>query len=172
MRQILLKTILCTAPIVWCSCVLSDDSVADVSPTEPEQGLLSKNVDAERAMMAADPAEQADQQDDTAVADGVEETHDKEEIWSEISDAIASLNDVVGDEMFLDLLRKNESQMEVRIDLGFWQRVRYQTRVDLKKDISNIWHLYVKQYHGNEYSSVHFIDDSTDKTIDIFTQSK
>ena len=126
-------------------------------------------------MIAPDPVVQPDTtvpEADTAVAEGAEESQDKEEIWSEISDAIASLNEVVGDQMFLDLRRKDDNQMEVRVDLGFWQRVRYQTRVDLKKDISNIWHLYVKQYHGNEYSSVHFIDDSTDKTIDIFTQSK
>lgn len=97
---------------------------------------------------------------------------DKEQIWVEISDAIESLNDVVGDKMFLDLRRKNQSEMEVRLDAGFWQRVRYQTRVDLKNDISNIWHLYVKQYYDGGFSSVHFIDDKTDSTIDIFTQTR
>lgn len=186
MRQILLKTILCAAPIVWCGPAVADDSAAGVSATGLLPGQLPKNADAERSMMAADPIDQPVDDLDTELAStedavtedtgtqttGSAETHDKEEIWNEISDAIASLNDVVGDEMFLDLRRKNETQMEVRVDLGFWQRVRYQTRVDLKKDISNIWHLYVKQYHGSGYSAVHFIDDSTDKTIDIFTQAK
>ena len=57
-------------------------------------------------------------------------------------------------------------------DLEFWQRVRYETRVDLKNDISNIWHLYVRQYNENNESSVFFVDDITGKTIDIFTQRR
>jgi hypothetical protein len=185
----LFKILLCVAPVMVNSDALATDSVGgepdSVTPAL-SQGLLPKNTGAETSMMAADPADQVasestDQTDaikadpiagDTAVADSSDQVHDKEEIWSEISDAIASLNDVVGDEMFLDLRRKDGNQMEVRVDVGFWQRVRYQTRVDLKNDISNIWHLYVKQYHDGDFSAVHFVDDSTDKTIDIFTQSK
>ena len=72
--------------------------------------------------------------------------------------------------MFRQLVRKNETTMEVRVDSGFWQRVRYETRVDLKNDISNIWHLYVRQYNDNNESSVFFVDDNSGKTIDIFTQ--
>ena len=79
---------------------------------------------------------------------------------------------MVGDEMFRDLRRTDENRMEVRVDLNFWQRVRYETRVDLKNDISNIWHLYVLQYGGQDNSSVYFIDDDTNKTIDIFSQFK
>jgi hypothetical protein len=103
---------------------------------------------------------------------GDTDANDQEEVWVEISDAIEGLNDVVGDRMFLDLRRKNESEMEVRLDAGFWERVRYQTRVDLKNDISNIWHLYVRQYYDGGFSSVRFVDDETDKTIDIFSQAK
>ena len=95
---------------------------------------------------------------------------DKEEVWIEISQAISGLNDMVGDKMFRDLRRTSESQMEVRVDLRFWQRVRYETRVDLKNDISNIWHLYVQQYSEEDQSAVYFIDDQTNKTIDIFSQ--
>lgn len=175
MRQHLLKIILCAVAVFVSSPATATDAATTTIPGFVSD-QSSKNVDAERAMMAADPvteppAEAMDKQD-SALAEKADEVHDKEEIWSEISDAIASLNDVVGDEMFLDLRRKESNQMEVRVDIGFWQRVRYQTRVDLKKDISNIWHLYVKQYYDGDYSAVHFIDDSTEKTIDIFTQSK
>jgi len=174
-RQHLLKIILCAVPVFVCSPATATDAATTTIPGVASD-QSSKNVDAERAMMAADPVteppDEAMDGQDSALAEKAEEVHDKEEIWSEISDAIASLNDVVGDEMFLDLRRKENNQMEVRVDIGFWQRVRYQTRVDLKKDISNIWHLYVKQYYDGDYSAVHFIDDSTEKTIDIFTQSK
>lgn len=95
-----------------------------------------------------------------------------EEVWSEISEAISGLNDMVGDEMFRDLRRTDNNRMEVRVDLNYWQRVRYQTRVDLKNDISNIWHLYVLQYSDTPESSVFFIDDDTNKTIDIFSQAQ
>ncbi len=140
---------------------------------------LPKDSSAEQAMMlGAGGAPESMPVDDTAdtlaLADveAQDNADDQEEIWVEISDAIESLNEVVGDKMFLDLRRKNASEMEVRVDAGFWQRVRYQTRVDLKNDISNIWHLYVKQYYEGEFSSVRFVDDTTDKTIDIFTQTR
>ena len=94
----------------------------------------------------------------------------KEKVWSDISQAITSLNDMVGDDMFRELHRKSATTMEVRVDLDYWQRVRYETRVDLKNDISNIWHLYVRQYNDDNQSAVFFIDDRSGKTIDIFTQ--
>jgi len=97
-------------------------------------------------------------------------TQDKEKVWSDISSAITGLNDMVGDDMFRELTRKDQTTMEVRVDLDFWQRVRYETRVDLKNDISNIWHLYVRQYNEDDQSAVFFVDDVTGKTIDIFTQ--
>lgn len=99
-----------------------------------------------------------------------DDARDKEEVWAEISEAISGLNEMVGDEMFRDLRRLEDNRMEVRVDVNYWQRVRYQTRVDLKNDISNIWHLYVLQYAGEPSSSVYFIDDQTNKTIDIFSQ--
>lgn len=95
---------------------------------------------------------------------------DQEQVWGEISQAISGLNDMVGDEMFRDLRRTEGNRMEVRVDAHFWQRVRYETRVDLKNDISNIWHLYVLQYVNDDSSSVYFIDDKTNKTIDIFSK--
>ena len=99
-----------------------------------------------------------------------EDKPQKEKVWSDISQAITSLNDMVGDDMFRELHRKSATTMEVRVDLDYWQRVRYETRVDLKNDISNIWHLYVRQYNDDNQSAVFFIDDRSGKTIDIFTQ--
>lgn len=141
-----------------------------------ESELAGETELASEAALAGDAELSGDSANKDAAATDIAEQdeqdpRDKEEIWIEISDAISSLNKVVGDNMFLDLQRKDASNMEVRIDAGYWQRVRYQTRVDLKNDISNIWHLYVKQYHGGDYSSVRFVDDTTDKTIDIFTQA-
>jgi len=96
----------------------------------------------------------------------------REKVWSDISEAITSLNDMVGDDMFRQLTRKSSTTMEVRVDVDYWQRVRYETRVDLKNDISNIWHLYVRQYNEDNESAVFFIDDRSGKTIDIFTQRR
>ena len=73
--------------------------------------------------------------------------------------------------MFLDVKRGEKGQMEVLLDNSFWKRVRYQTRVDLKTDISNLWHLYVKEYRQDETSVVYFINDADDKVIDIFSQA-
>jgi hypothetical protein len=109
--------------------------------------------------------------DDTqTAAESAEPQPDGESVWADISDAITGLNDMVGDNMFKDLVRRNATTMEVRVDLDYWQRVRYETRVDLKNDISNIWHLYVKEYNQDRQSAVYFIDDRSGKTIDIFTQ--
>ncbi len=96
----------------------------------------------------------------------------KEQVWGEINDAIYGLNELVGDELFLAVNRKEKGQMEVRLNDGLWKRVRYQTRVDLKTDISNLWHLYVKEYGHAGRSVVYFLDDSNDRVIDIFSKAK
>gem|GEM_PF-5786328 len=92
-------------------------------------------------------------------------------MWKEINDAIYGLNDVVGDDLFLDVKRKQKGQMEIRLDDGLWKRVRYQTRVDLKTDISNLWHLYVVEYGYAGSSVVYFVDDGDDRVIDIFSKA-
>ena len=119
-----------------------------------------KSVNSEDASTTSEESVDGNQQD---------EPH-REKVWGDISEAITSLNDMVGDDMFKQLTRKNSTTMEVRVDLDYWQRVRYETRVDLKNDISNIWHLYVRQYNEDNESAVYFIDDTSGKTIDIFTQ--
>ncbi len=133
-------------------------------------GSMAKDPQAEIATMLGDSSAQPVEHDaETSKTDPVRSA---EEVWSEISQAISGLNDMVGDEMFRDLRRTDNNRMEVRVDLDYWQRVRYQTRVDLKNDISNIWHLYVQQYSDDPGSSVFFIDDDTNKTIDIFSQAQ
>ena len=96
---------------------------------------------------------------------------DQESVWADISNAIISLNAAVGAEMFLGLSRAQKGQMEVRLDKSYWDRVQYQTRVSLKSDISDLWHLYAKEYKYAESSVVYFIDDQTDKVIDIFSKA-
>ena len=96
----------------------------------------------------------------------------EESVWADISSAIISLNSAVGAEMFLELKRAQKGQMEVRLDKGYWDRVQYQTRVSLKSDISDLWHLYSKKYKFAESSVVYFIDHQTDKFIDIFSRAK
>jgi len=97
---------------------------------------------------------------------------EKHKVWQEINDAISGLNDLVGAEMFLDVSRLQKGQMEVRLDDELWSRVRYQTRVDLKTDISNLWHLYVTEYGHAGNSVVYFIDDGNGRVIDIFSRAK
>lgn len=104
------------------------------------------------------------------VGDGSEE--DKNKVWLEINDAISGLNELVGAEMFLDVSRLQKGQMEVRLDDALWNRVRYQTRVDLKTDISNLWHLYVTEYGHAGSSVVYFINDSNGRVIDIFSRAE
>lgn len=146
-----------------------DPLIKDVSD---ELAVNDKDPQAEIATMVGEPvAAEANAGNPIDESTG-EAPRDKEEIWGEISQAISGLNDMVGDEMFRDLRRTEDNRMEVRVDLHFWQRVRYETRVDLKNDISNIWHLYVLQYADEESSTVYFIDDETNKTIDIFSQYK
>ncbi len=93
----------------------------------------------------------------------------KEQIWSEITEAISGLNRLVGDELFRGMERKSASDMRVLVDPGYWSRVRYETRVELKTDISKIWHLYAVQYNATPASSVYFVDADSGKTIDIYT---
>lgn len=105
----------------------------------------------------------------SAASDSTE--NKKNEVWLEIDDAISGLNELVGVEMFLDVKRGEKGQMEVLLDNSFWKRVRYQTRVDLKTDISNLWHLYVTEYGYAGNSVVYFIDESDGSVIDIFSRS-
>jgi len=95
----------------------------------------------------------------------------KNEVWLEIDEAISGLNELVGVEMFLDVKRGVKGQMEVLLDNSYWKRVRYQTRVDLKTDISNLWHLYVTEYDHASSSVVYFIDESDGNVIDIFSRA-
>ena len=97
---------------------------------------------------------------------------DGEGVWTDINDAISNLNKLVGAEMFLEVKRAEKGQMEVRLDKGFWDRVQYKTRVELKTDISDLWHLYATQYNYVESSVVYFIDDTNGKVIDIFSKVK
>lgn len=134
----------------------------DVKGLSDDATMSSKYPDAEIATMVGEPI--------AGAASAGDLPGNKEEVWGEISQAISGLNDMVGDEMFRDLRRTESNRMEVRVDLHFWRRVRYETRVDLKNDISNIWHLYVLQYADDDDSTVYFIDDETNKTIDIFSK--
>lgn len=95
----------------------------------------------------------------------------KDQVWGEINDAIFGLNELIGDELFLVVDRKQKGQMEIRLDDSLWKRVRYQTRVDLKTDISNLWHLYVREYGYAGASVVYFLDNSDDRVIDIFSKA-
>ena len=104
-------------------------------------------------------------------ADAESERSKREQVWEEINEAISGLNDLVGAEMFLDVRRKQKGQLEIRLDDSLWNRVRYQTRVDLKTDISNLWHLYVKEYGYSGSSVVYFMDDSSGRVIDIFSKA-
>lgn len=74
--------------------------------------------------------------------------------------------------MFLGILRGQNGQLEINVDGGLWERVRYQTRVNLKSDISALWHLYVKDYAPAVRSVVYFKDDSNGKVIDIFSKAQ
>lgn len=96
----------------------------------------------------------------------------KEDVWLEINDAISGLNELVGAEMFVDVKRGDKGQMEILLDNEYWKRVRYQTRVDLKTDISNLWHLYATEYDQAESSVVYFIDETDGRVIDIFSRAK
>ena len=96
----------------------------------------------------------------------------KEQIWLEIEDAISGLNNLVGVEMFVDVKRGDKGQMEVLLDNTFWKRVRYQTRVELKNDISNLWHLYVTEYGTAGSSVVYFINETDGRVIDIFSRAR
>ena len=100
-----------------------------------------------------------------------EPSAEADELWGEIDDAISGLNDLVGVNMFLDVRQGEKARLEVILDKKYWDRVSYITRVNLKTDISNLWHLYVKEYRQDETSVVYFINDADDKVIDIFSQA-
>jgi len=104
-------------------------------------------------------------------AAGIAAANKKNEVWLEINDAISGLNELVGVEMFVDVKRGPKGQMEIMLDNTFWKRVRYQTRVDLKTDISNLWHLYVTEYGHASSSVVYFIDQTDGRVIDIFSRA-
>jgi len=96
---------------------------------------------------------------------------DAESLWLEITDAISGLNDLVGVDMFLEVKQADKGQLEVLLDRAYWKRVSYVTRVNLKTDISNLWHLYVNEYKQYDSSVVYFIDNADGKVIDIFSQA-
>jgi len=152
---------------------LQGDVVGDAAEAAENLGAATPELITASSRKPADPV--SEDASATAEASTAEEQQDephREKVWGDISGAITSLNDMVGDDMFRQLTRKSSTAMEVRVDVDFWQRVRYETRVDLKNDISNIWHLYVRQYNEDNESAVFFIDDKTGKTIDIFTQRR
>lgn len=95
----------------------------------------------------------------------------KEAVWRDINDAIYGLNELVGVEMFLNIQRIQKGQLEVSLAKSYWDRVQYQTRVDLKNDISELWHLYATEYNHSESSVVYFIDYESKKVIDIFSKA-
>lgn len=147
----------------------SDSTVPDTVQGAGTSALASQVIPAASRQLEKSALDTPADDTQTA-AEPTEARPDGEQVWADISDAITGLNDMVGDNMFKDLVRRNATTMEVRVDLDYWQRVRYETRVDLKNDISNIWHLYVKEYNQDRQSAVYFIDDRSGKTIDIFTQ--
>ncbi len=153
-----------TALPVPSSDTISDSGPVGVGATDQSGSLSTTDLITDLSTKAS--GELTDQQQSAG------ELEDKEKVWLEINQAISSLNDMVGSEMFRELHRASDSRMEVRLDAGYWRRVMYQTRVDLKNDISNIWHLYVRQYNGYNESSVYFVDDITGKTIDIFSRAE
>ena len=126
-------------------------------PVVPRPAIADQSVIGEISKVAVNRSEQAPETD--------------EQVWAEINEAISGLNELVGAEMFLDVGRKQKGQMEIRLDSNLWNRVRYQTRVDLKTDISNLWHLYVKEYGYSGSSVVYFMDGSNDRVIDIFSRA-
>lgn len=168
----LLKKLTLGAPVVILIGVLfaglkivqSDPAEKQKQPRVTPQAVVieAKSDPIDRSAPEATPPVQADSNQ----ADS-----NKDEVWTEINDAISGLNDLVGAEMFIDVKRTQKGQLEVLLDRQYWDRVNYVTRVDLKTDISNLWHLYVKEYSGFESSVVYFIDDSNGKVIDIFSRS-
>lgn len=100
------------------------------------------------------------------------DARDPADVWTDISSAIISLNEVVGVKMVVDVNQIEEATMEVTLDKSYWDRVLYQTRADIKSDISRLWHLYVQEYREASSSVVYFIDHSTGRTIDIFSKAQ
>ncbi len=145
----------------------SETATPEAEPLDLDAAVVEQNL-AEGVLPKID--ESLQEQKFSASED--EEVKSKEDVWTEINTAISHLNQRIGSSMFRDLKRLSNTEMEVRLDASYWDRVLYQTRVSLKKDISDIWHLFVIQYNDDDKSAVFFIDDKTGKTIDIFTRSK
>jgi len=101
--------------------------------------------------------------------DAGESAADKEAVWEQITDAMFGLNDIAGADLIVDVQRGEKGALEVALNKDDWDRVRYQTRADLKTDISNLWHLYVLEY-GYVESSVVYFTDVGGKVIDIFSK--
>jgi hypothetical protein len=155
----------------------ADDTAVETTPTAqaasvddktPEKPLLEVPIANFPSAGAALPATEVQA---NSPSDPVRDEARKEQIWTEITEAISGLNRLVGDELFRGLERKSASEMQVLVDPGYWSRVRYETRVELKTDISKIWHLYAVQYNATPASSVFFVDADSGKTIDIYTQA-
>ena len=134
------------------------DSALLESAIVPDPGKLPET---QKASLKASESQKKDQSESR-----------KEEVWVDISDTISSLNELVGAEMFRQIQRLPNGQLQVRLDRTYWERVMYLTRSDLKTDISNLWHLYVDQFDSSDTSSVYFLDDTTGKVIDIFSQAR
>jgi len=141
------------------------------TPVVPQAILIEANSTGAEQQLVSLSNQKPLSIDPASVATG-EAANDEEKVWQEISDTIAGLNELVGEEMFVGLTRGQKGQMEVRLNRDLWSRVRYQTRADLKTDISNLWHLYVTEFGYVDSSSVYFLDDSNGDVIDIFSKAR
>lgn len=150
------------------------------TPVQPQAVMIQANSPAEAVASADSGSGQA--RVELGLSEELQRTEEdsqetqtpatKEQVWEEITQAISGLNELIGAEMFIDVIRSQNGQMEITVDGNLWERVRYQTRVNLKSDISALWHLYVKQYDPAVRSVVYFKDDSNDKVIDIFSKAQ
>jgi len=167
------KILLTVAPPLALAAVLAvglrivQSDPIDLSTQEPI--VAPQSVAAESVVIEAKSDPTAQPNVETVPSEGSGEDADK--LWGEIDQAISGLNDLVGVEMFLDVRQGEESRLEVLLEKKYWDRVSYVTRVNLKSDISNLWHLYVKEYRQFDTSVVYFIDEANDKVIDIFSQA-
>ncbi len=167
------ETAVMPAPIVMPQGLVSEEKSASASKAD--------EVPNDEARQLVGAAKQTVFGEDESIGDGFDRNgsgskasgsaDSSEKVWREINDAITGLNDLVGAEMFIDIRRKQKGQMEIRLDNSLWKRVRYQTRVDIKTDISNLWNLYVKEYGYAGSSVVYFMDDSNGRVIDIFSKA-
>ena len=141
-----------------------------IQANSPAEAIVSVSSNPTEARLELEVPEEAQDENEDPAQQQTPAT--KEQVWEEIEQAIAGLNELVGAEMFLGILRGQNGQLEINVDGGLWERVRYQTRVNLKSDISALWHLYVKDYAPAVRSVVYFKDDSNGKVIDIFSKAQ